>query len=376
MKKRITLLLACLLAFSLFACAKKPEESAGGRVETKAVGFSAQYIRTDGYHEEIQYPAVKVLRSKSQLDAYYEANKELYSFDGGFDTGSFKNACIKYDDAYFQDHILVFVLLEEGSGSTRHKVQGVSLENNGELIVEIDTIEPESGDSDMAEWHIMIEPEAGIDVATEEDVTVLLDGKNVTEPKVLAEYSKGYANMSLQIPEGWEYEIEDREGALTFGINFWPAGQTEGKIKVCYYAEMFGVCGTGLSEETVTLGRYTANQGTYDNEKAWDFIALKDTPGDYVILNDGANVWWETYGEKAMEILQSISVGEGCLAEDRALAVARKKCIIEYDDVYSSYDYKTGIWTLTFAKASPYARQEITVDPTGNVGGLIQITQQ
>ena len=39
--------------------------------------FSAQYIRTDGYHEDVRYPIVKIIRSVHELNDYYEKNKDF-----------------------------------------------------------------------------------------------------------------------------------------------------------------------------------------------------------------------------------------------------------------------------------------------------------
>ena len=48
---------------------------------TETVSFEAQYIRTNGYHESIDYPVVRVIRSAEELKSYYESNKELYDLE-------------------------------------------------------------------------------------------------------------------------------------------------------------------------------------------------------------------------------------------------------------------------------------------------------
>lgn len=145
------------------------------------VSFDVQYIRTDGYHEEIEYPVVKLIRSVDELTAYYETSKEDYDLERkdkvySDTTIGFLDACDKYDEAYFENQILVMVLLEEGSGSNRHKVQSVNQSADGQCYIYIDTIVPEVGTCDMAEWHILIEPQAGTDIESESDITVLVDG--------------------------------------------------------------------------------------------------------------------------------------------------------------------------------------------------------
>ena len=181
------------------------------RIETdmllNSVDFDAQYIRTDGYREGVRYPIVTVIHSPEELNAYYETNKDIYSLERrtgtiySDSTVGFLDACDKYGAEYFEDRILVLVLLEEGSGSVRHKVEGVS-SSDGELQIDIKTIVPEICTDEMAEWHIFIEPEAGVDVSDEDAVTVFLNGRNATEKFVPVYYSKGNANTMARLSMG------------------------------------------------------------------------------------------------------------------------------------------------------------------------------
>ena len=154
--------------------------------EVFPVSFEAQYIRTDGYHEGQIYPQVRVIRSVRELQAYYEANQDRYNLERREDPASdstigFLNACDRYDETYFEDRVLVMVLLEEGSGSVRHWIEKVLLTEDGgkpALVVDIEVLVPEICTCDMAEWHILIEPEAGVDVE-EENITVLYGGRKL-----------------------------------------------------------------------------------------------------------------------------------------------------------------------------------------------------
>jgi len=124
--------------------------------------FRAQYVRTDGYHEGVEYPILSLIRSVEELDAYYEQNKSLYFMERREKTSSgsnigFLDACDCYDEAFFKNQALVLVLLEEGSGSIRHKVTEVLSQPDGTFTLNIQTITPEVGTCDMAEWHIFVE---------------------------------------------------------------------------------------------------------------------------------------------------------------------------------------------------------------------------
>lgn len=162
----------------------KPDENVVGlepgfENPTGDIAFEVHYIRTDGYHEEISYPLVIIIRSPDELKSYYEANKDKYDLDHGRSDGlSFSAVCEKYNDVYFEDQILIIVLLEEGSGSNHHAVKKVAGTADGKLVIEIERIVPEVGTCDMAEWHLLIEPEPNISLADESDVIVNISTKN------------------------------------------------------------------------------------------------------------------------------------------------------------------------------------------------------
>lgn len=140
--------------------------------------FDAQYIRTDGYHDNIKYPKVTVITSKDELDEYYNANKDLYFLDHvdkvySDTTIGFIDACEKYDNEYFEDNILILVLLEEGSGSIRHEVKSVKTSgSNVEIDIEVNI--PEECTDDMAEWHIMIEADKDSGIEKGDNIKVNL----------------------------------------------------------------------------------------------------------------------------------------------------------------------------------------------------------
>lgn len=327
------------------------------------IDFVPQYIRTDGYHEDIEYPVVKIIHSFQELNAYYETNKELYNLERRENPASdytigFLDACDKYDDTYFKDQILVMVPLEEGTGSLRHNVDSVKTGSNGKLYIAIRTIEPETSTDDMAQWHILIEPEKDVDVITESNVIVYLDGVNPkTQPTTVRE-AGSYSNISLTIPHDWKYETERGSDSGDYCISFWPEAQTEGKIKMWYY-DTFGVCGTGLEVKEITVGNYKARKGTYDNRKVWDFISFADTPGSYVAMNEGADKWRSQYGDKAMQILSSIKIAEGIITEEQAIEIAKKNVTVEYNQTSARFDTEKGLWIVSFSKKNTAGGDQI-----------------
>ena len=152
--------------------------------DSTKVRFDAQYIRTNGYREGAVFPRVVIIRSVEELKTYYEQNKYTFDLerrDKVYSDSSigFLDACDRYDEAYFSQQILVMVLLQEGSGSVRHQVTSVGITEDGKLNITIDSQCPEISTDDMAQWHILVEPEAGVDVESAEDV--LINGKAVSQ---------------------------------------------------------------------------------------------------------------------------------------------------------------------------------------------------
>ena len=330
-----------------------------------SVDFDAQYIRAGSKKELSAYPAVKIIRSANEMSRYLK--KETHMSD------ALVNACQKYDADYFKEQILIIVLLEEGSGSVRHEVEKVGA-NNGHAVIQIKSIAPEVGTCDMAWWHILIEPEAGVQIVDEEDVTVFLGGRNATENYTVASHSKGFANISVTLMDGWEYDIVDETDTNEFAINIYPACQSENKLRIAYF-NGFGVCGTGLAQEQIMLGRYEAWMGTYDNRSVWDFISLQGLPGDYAILNEGGEKWWEEYGEEAMQILATLKVADGYVSASDAIKITCDKLQMDYDEVNTSFNAVSGIWTVTMTTKSgdDHETMKVTVDVYGNINDMTTV---
>lgn len=174
-----------------------------------------------------------------------------------------------------------------------------------------------------------------------------------TEPAAQAERvstSHGYANMSLVIPDGWEYEItEYSPDTGNFGIVFRPEGEQVGSLSLIYQ-NGWGVCGTGLEMETEYFGNYEAGVGTYDGGKYWNFISLRYLPGDYVFLNTGADVWYAQHEKEIEEILNSVVVADGIMsytqAEEIALEWAEELETGVYEVARHRFTMVDGVWEI------------------------------
>ena len=174
-------------------------------------------------------------------------------------------------------------------------------------------------------------------------------------------YELNYIQMSLELPEGWGYAYAGvgvdgggihAQPADTVGIRFWPDAAEDmggGALALYYYHDLFAVCGTGLQTQDITLASgLTGSMGTYDNGEVWDFIRFYDTPGSYVVMNEGADGWWAEYGGQAMAILDSVHVGGELLRQSQAEELAMSVCTVDYNAMRSTFHGDSGEWEILF----------------------------
>ena len=179
--KRLMILAWVLICVLVLCNCNSKDYSDRGDVPM-AYAFEAQYIRTNGYSEDRAYPFHVIINSKEELKAYYKANKHLFDLERkekvySDTTIGFLDACDKYDDKYFERQNLVLIVLEEGSGSVRHKITEVCphSDENGQLNgwdISVDRIVPEVGTDDMAQWHIFLEVQMGDVIKSDDDVWI------------------------------------------------------------------------------------------------------------------------------------------------------------------------------------------------------------
>lgn len=84
--------------------------------------------------------------------------------------------------------------------------------------------------------------------------------------------------LRVQVPDGWKYEVCPA-GSLTvsdqaFGVKIWPDSGSDSCVQL-YWSDSFGVCGTGLKEETLTLAGDSVSAGYYDGGKNWTFLSFQ-----------------------------------------------------------------------------------------------------
>lgn len=213
---------------------KCPDDSKETMTE---VEWAAQYIRTNGYQDGAKFPRVVVVKSAKELNEYYNANKQTFDLERkdkvySDTTIGFLDACDQYDDAFFEKNYLIFVLLEEGSGSVRHEVRSVGQTSDKKISVSVESILPDgAGTCDMAEWHIILELSRDVLVETPSDVLVywgdvLRWNGSVVEPSKPEPAFKTPPAGTLRTPEGdvtlaaagYDWTVLNSDGTATTTI--------------------------------------------------------------------------------------------------------------------------------------------------------------
>lgn len=119
-----------------------------------------------------------------------------------------------------------------------------------------------------------------------------------------------YGEISISLPEGWGYEVHpadsnDSEYVL-YGIHFYPENVTDGYVDISY-SEAFGVCGTGLVEQYMTVAGNDVHIGTYGNNKYWAYISFSGEYKGLYATTHSVEAWWDEYGDQVLNILDTVS---------------------------------------------------------------------
>ena len=103
-----------------------------------------------------------------------------------------------------------------------------------------------------------------------------------------------YGQISLLVPDEWEYIVcpvdDDQMSYGLYGFILKPLEASEGQIEL-FCSDSFGVCGTGLKQEEITLAGVTAHVGTYYEHEHWDFITFGSDRPQIVAQSVGCDGW-------------------------------------------------------------------------------------
>ena len=161
-------------------------------------------------------------------------------------------------------------------------------------IRDMNTLEPESTAP------VEAEPVSAEGMADQEMTTVGIGGP--------------YGEITVEKRDGWSIEAAPVDsGKLSYGLYgliLKPEDAKDGQIEV-FCIDGFGVCGTGLETEEMTLAGYTAYMGTYDDHEHWDYILIKGEKPEIVAQHTECDSWTDVMWEEALSILDTVRFNEG-----------------------------------------------------------------
>jgi len=199
------------------------------------------------------------------------------------------------------------------------------------------------------------------------------NGEGEDATLVSASALKNNITMSMYIPQGWCYETVDYtdDGQTSFGIYFWPEGETVGKIYVSFNTENPELgCGTGIEFDEIRLGSFGATVVTYVlndiNPYMWNHISVANKTNSVKIYSGESYVWWHKYYETAIKIMSSLIIDEStCSVYDAIAAVEQYTGKIGDFNAGGNYYFDGNYW-LIIGKGEKYKvtiDEKLTVEP-------------
>jgi len=134
------------LVLMTIGCQDKDKDKGEDETEMPIDEFPALYIRTNWFDDERKFPITTIISSLKELEQYCE----LYQ---GYGSTKLQDAISAYSDDFFASNFLVIVMLQEGSGSIRHKVE--KMKTNSDIAIY--RLLPYAQSADMAMWNIIME---------------------------------------------------------------------------------------------------------------------------------------------------------------------------------------------------------------------------
>lgn len=191
-----------------------------------------------------------------------------------------------------------------------------------------------------------------------------------------AEFTHGYVDMALQLPEGWSWEtVSDNGSDKTEGIRFYKTADTAVSYTLLCWTGGYGICGTGVTSEELTLanGMKVWQHTEEDTEKGTMVMAdifFEDAPGSYVASPSDTMTTevWNANRDELLNILGTVQLGRKSVTMQAAMDAAKTQYTGEYDQMYATYDVTSGAWTVSFSKSAAGAKTDrLVVDAAGKV---------
>ena len=134
-----------------------------------------------------------------------------------------------------------------------------------------------------------------------------------------AEYTSGYVDITMTIPEGWQWESVQDKSMNTEGIRFRKTDDKAVSFELLCWRNGYGICGTGVTSEELTLsgGQMVWQHTEENNGNLWLNLSFEKTPGDYVCAPVGTltKETWDSCRDEVLAILGTAQFGRDAMTE-------------------------------------------------------------
>lgn len=161
-----------------------------------------------------------------------------------------------------------------------------------------------------------------------------------------AEWQEGNASIVLSLPENWAWNLieENADENPDGGICFYPENDPTADT-VVRITKGFGVCGTGLDTEQITL-----SGGNKVTSYAWDggepsLYCFHDAPGEYLAELSLDDEQRKEYYDTVMQILASAQLGGDVIRAPTAVLLTGYT-EDEGTRILPEYDIERGVWVV------------------------------
>ena len=161
-----------------------------------------------------------------------------------------------------------------------------------------------------------------------------------------AEWQEGNASIVLSLPENWAWNLIDENADETpdGGICFYPEDDPTADT-VVRITKGFGVCGTGLTTEQITLAG-----GNKVTSYAWDgnepsLYCFHDAPGEYLAELSLDDEQRKEYYDTVMQILASAQLGGDVIRASTAVLLTGYT-EDEGTRILPEYDMERSVWVV------------------------------
>lgn len=188
---------------------------------------------------------------------------------------------------------------------------------------------------------------------------------------ITAEYTHGYVDMTMELPQGWSWETVSDDGeSKTEGIRFYKTDDTSVSYSLLCWTGGYGICGTDVTTEELTLSNgQKATQYTQQGEDGTMTVAdiiFGDVPGSYVLQGAGMTAeTWNANHDTLLDILATVQLARKSVSQQDAVSAAKALYTGKGDVQFSGYDVTSGAWTIRFGTDSGKTDTTVTVDAAG-----------